>query len=140
VTCRAVCPSRSCSSREWRHGPAVTTIPHRNRTLIFQLSSYCKIHCKILPECTLNTPKTVQDHLGKFMKTGSGRGFRSIMRPSLQLRPIRKSHRLCGKNNKYYSSKAREVKLLRDAFMLTVNTGSAFVAPDNCQSPYRAGK
>jgi hypothetical protein len=40
-------------------------------------------------------------------------------------RPIQKSHRLCEKNDKYYSSKAREVKLLRDAFMLTVNTRQA---------------
>jgi hypothetical protein len=39
-------------------------------------------------------------------------------------RPM-KSHRLCGKNDKYYSSKARDVKLLRDAFMLTVNTRQA---------------
>ena len=40
-------------------------------------------------------------------------------------RPIQKSHRLCEKNDKYYSSKARAVKLLRDAFMLTVNTRQA---------------
>ena len=43
-------------------------------------------------------------------------------------RPIQKSHRLCGKNDKYYSSKAREVKLLRDAFMLTVNTRQALLS------------
>jgi hypothetical protein len=39
-------------------------------------------------------------------------------------RPIQKSHRLCEKNDKYYSSKARQ-GLLRDAFMLTVNTRQA---------------
>ena len=47
------------------------------------MSSYCKVHCKILPECARNTPKTVQGCLGKSMKIGSGRGFRRIMRPSL---------------------------------------------------------
>ena len=40
-------------------------------------------------------------------------------------RPVQKFHRLCGKNDKYHSSKAREVKLLRDAFMFTVNTRQA---------------
>lgn len=40
-------------------------------------------------------------------------------------RPVQKSHRLCEKNDKYYSSKARAVKLLRDAFMITVNTRQA---------------
>ena len=46
-------------------------------------------------------------------------------------RPIQKSHRLCGKNDKYYSSKAREVKLLRDAFMLTVNTRQAHAVAED---------
>ena len=39
--------------------------------------------------------------------------------------PIQTSHRLCEKNDKHYSSKAREVKLLRYVFMLTVNTRQA---------------
>jgi hypothetical protein len=46
-------------------------------------------------------------------------------------RPIQKSHRLCEKNNKYYSSKAREVKLLRDAFMLTVTTRQAHAVAED---------
>jgi integrase len=37
-------------------------------------------------------------------------------------RPVQKSHRLCERNDKYYSSKAKAVKLLRDEFMLTVST------------------
>jgi hypothetical protein len=39
-----------------------------------------------------------------------------------QAAPIQMSHRLCEKNDKYYSSKAREVKRLRYAFVLTVDT------------------
>jgi len=37
-------------------------------------------------------------------------------------RPVQKSHRLCEKNDKYYSSKAKAVKLLRDEFMLTIGS------------------
>ena len=35
------------------------------------------------------------------------------------------SHRLCSRDDKYYSRTCREVKLLRDDFMQTVNTGNA---------------
>ena len=45
-------------------------------------------------------------------------------------RPIEKSHRLCKRNDRHYSSKAREVKLLRDAFMLTVNAPQANAVAD----------
>ena len=47
-------------------------------------------------------------------------------------RPVQKSHRLCDKNDKYYSSKAKAVKLLRDEFMLTVSSrqGTRAVAED----------
>jgi hypothetical protein len=44
------------------------------------------------------------------------------MRPERRAAPIQMSHRFCEKNDKYYSSKAREVKLLRYAFILTVDT------------------
>ncbi len=40
-------------------------------------------------------------------------------------RPVQKSHRLCDKNDKYYSSKAKAVKLLRDQFMLSVSSRQA---------------
>jgi integrase len=36
-------------------------------------------------------------------------------------RPVQKTHRLCSKDDKHYSSKCRAVRLLADAFMLTVN-------------------
>jgi hypothetical protein len=36
-------------------------------------------------------------------------------------RPIQKTHRLCSKDDKHHSSKCRAVRLLADAFMLTVN-------------------
>jgi len=37
--------------------------------------------------------------------------------------PVLKSHKLCEKNDKFYSTKAKAVRLLRDEFMLTVNGG-----------------
>jgi hypothetical protein len=40
------------------------------------------------------------------------------------------SHRLCSKDDKYYSRTCREVKLLRDDFIQTVNTGNAPNAHD----------
>ena len=39
-------------------------------------------------------------------------------------RPVQKSHKLCDRNDKYYSSKAKAVKLLRDEFMLTLASRS----------------
>jgi integrase len=40
------------------------------------------------------------------------------------------SHRLCEKNDKYYSRTCKAVKLLRDQFMTTVNTQPAHVCAD----------
>src|SRR5437773_1165660 len=48
-----------------------------------------------------------------------------------QAAPIQMSHRLCEKNDKHYSSKAREVKILRYAFMLTVNTRQAHAVAED---------
>ena len=36
-------------------------------------------------------------------------------------RPVQRSHRLCAKDNRYYSSKAKAVKLLAQEFMLSIN-------------------
>jgi integrase len=36
-------------------------------------------------------------------------------------RPVQKTHRLCSKDDKHYSTKCKAVRLLADAFMLTVN-------------------
>src|ERR1700680_966250 len=45
--------------------------------------TYCKVHCKILPECTRNTPKTVQRRLPKSFKTSAARGFCRTRKPLL---------------------------------------------------------
>lgn len=54
-------------------------------------------------------------------------------------RPIQKSHRLCEKNDRYYSSKAREVTLLRAAFMLTVNARQANAGAEDMRALPRFG-
>jgi len=36
-------------------------------------------------------------------------------------RPVQKTHRLCSKDDRHYSTKCKAVRLLADAFMLTVN-------------------
>jgi hypothetical protein len=54
-------------------------------------------------------------------------------------RPIQKFHRLCEKNDKYYSGKAREVKLPRDAFMLTVNARQANAVAEDMRALPRFG-
>ena len=43
--------------------------------------SYCKVHCKIFPECARNAPKTVQERMAKSMKKRAARGFCRIRKP-----------------------------------------------------------
>jgi integrase len=45
-------------------------------------------------------------------------------------RPVQRSHRLCAKDDRYYSSKAKAVKLLAQEFMLTINRQEPSVGED----------
>jgi hypothetical protein len=42
-----------------------------------------------------------------------------------QQKRVQRSHRLCDKDSRYYAANSRAVRLLRDAFMVTVNEQQA---------------
>jgi hypothetical protein len=83
------------------------------------LQNYCKEFYSALRREGIVAQGTIYESSGSFyVRYSVGMTVSKNGKP----RPIQKSHRLCEKNDKYYSSKALEVKLLRHGFMALART------------------